>query len=156
MDRLEFEHLEPDSNEESTKKADESIAIELSNKIIKALDEKVKEHNGENPDQKVTLSQLKKVYRRGAKSRGEEKGLWAMARVNMFLRMKTGENIALANKDKPVRIDTYIDISASWSPSENDFLSAKEEIEKYGLSNFNSVDDLYLEDYTKMDRWISY
>jgi hypothetical protein len=72
--------------------------ITFSDKVTSALENKVKEHN-EKYSNKVTLTQLKKVYRRGAgafssshrpnKSRGQ----WAMARVNMFLKMMAGGKV---------------------------------------------------------------
>ena len=48
---------------------------------------------------KVTQSQLKTVYRRGAGAfsqshrPGMSRGGWAMARVNMFLKMKRGGKV---------------------------------------------------------------
>ena len=54
-------------------------------KVIEALKNKVKEHNAKSK-KKVTLSQLKKVYRRGAGAfssshrPGMSRGGWAMAR----------------------------------------------------------------------------
>ena len=62
-------------------------SITFSSKVIKALQNKVKEHNSKSK-KKVTLSQLKKVYRRGAGAfssshrPGMSRGGWAMARVN--------------------------------------------------------------------------
>jgi len=62
------------------------------------LKEKVKNHNAKSK-KKVTLSQLKKVYRRGAGAfssshrPGMSRGGWAMARVNMFLKMKRGGKV---------------------------------------------------------------
>ena len=66
--------------------------IEFSKKIIEALKNKVKEHNSKY-SKKVTLGQLKKVFRRGAGafSSSHRPGMtrvgWSMARVNMFLKM---------------------------------------------------------------------
>ena len=73
-------------------------AIEYSKKVIEALKNKVKEHNSKY-SKKVTLSQLKKVYRRGAGAfssshrPGMSRGGWAMARVNMFLKMVRGGKV---------------------------------------------------------------
>ena len=73
-------------------------AITFSEKVINSLKNKVKEHNSKSK-KKVTLSQLKKVYRRGAgafsqsHSPGMTRGGWAMARVNMFLKMKRGGKV---------------------------------------------------------------
>ena len=66
--------------------------------MTKSLKEKVSSHN-EKSKKKVTLSQLKKVYRRGsgAFSQSHRPGMsrhgWAMARVNMFLKMKRGGKV---------------------------------------------------------------
>ena len=71
-------------------------AITFSAKVTESLKNKVKEHN-EKYSKKVTLSQLKKVYRRGAGAfssshrPNQNRGSWAMARVNMFLKMMRGK-----------------------------------------------------------------
>jgi len=73
-------------------------AITFSEKVTNSLKEKVKKHNAKSK-KKVTLSQLKKVYRRGAGAfsqshrPGMTRGGWAMARVNMFLKMKRGGKV---------------------------------------------------------------
>ena len=72
--------------------------ITFSEKVVTALKNKVKEHNDKH-SKKVTLSQLKKVYRRGAGAfssshrPGKTRGQWAMARVNMFLKMMRGGKV---------------------------------------------------------------
>ena len=74
------------------------LSISFSEKVITALENKVKEHN-EKYSKKVTLSQLKKVYRRGAGAfssshrPGKTRGQWSMARVNTFLKMVRGEKV---------------------------------------------------------------
>jgi hypothetical protein len=73
-------------------------SITFSENTTQALKNKVKEHNSKSA-KKVTLSQLKKVYRRGAGAfsgshrPGQSRGSWAMARVNMFLKMKRGGKV---------------------------------------------------------------
>ena len=73
-------------------------SITFSAKVTESLKNKVKEHNAKSK-RKVTLSQLKKVYRRGAGAfssshrPGQNRGSWAMARVNMFLKMKRGGKV---------------------------------------------------------------
>ena len=73
-------------------------AITFSEKVITSLKNKVKEHNAKY-SKKVTLGQLKKVYRRGAGAfssshrPGKSRGQWAMARVNTFLRMVRGGKV---------------------------------------------------------------
>ena len=72
--------------------------ITFSEKVTTALKNKVKEHN-EKHSKKVTLGQLKRVYRRGAGAfstshrPGQSRGSWAMARVNMFLKMVRGGKV---------------------------------------------------------------
>ena len=72
--------------------------ITFSEKVVIALKNKVKEHN-EKHSKKVTLSQLKKIYRRGAGAfssshrPNKTRGQWAMARVNMFLKMRRGGKV---------------------------------------------------------------
>jgi hypothetical protein len=73
-------------------------SIKFSEKVINSLKNKVKEHNSKHK-KKVTLPQLKKVYRRGAGAFSQShrpnmnRGGWAMARVNMFLKMKRGGKV---------------------------------------------------------------
>ena len=65
----------------------------LSASVVRTLTAKAKTRKG------VTLGQLKKVYRRGAGAfssshrPGMSRGGWAMARVNMFLKMKRGGKV---------------------------------------------------------------
>ena len=72
--------------------------ITFSEKVLTALKNKVKEHNSKYK-KKVTLGQLKKIYRRGAGAfslshrPGMTRGGWAIARVNMFLKMKSGGKV---------------------------------------------------------------
>ena len=73
-------------------------SITFSEKTTQALKNKVAEHN-KKYSKKVTLGQLKKVYRRGAGAfssshrPGQSRGSWAMARVNMFLKMQRGGKV---------------------------------------------------------------
>ena len=132
-------------------------AIEFSKKVIEALKNKVKEHNSKNK-KKVTLGQLKKVYRRGAGAfssshrPGKTRGQWAMARVNMFLRMVSGKPVkdAYRKADSDIARASFNDytIEAAFEPNEEDFLQADEDIKNFDLNDFdfNSAEELYLED----------
>lgn len=132
-------------------------AIEFSKKVIEALKNKVKEHNGKNK-KKVTLGQLKKVYRRGAGAfssshrPGKTRGQWAMARVNMFLRMVSGKPVkdAYRKADSDIARASVNDytIEANFEPNEEDFNQADEDIKNYNLNDFDftSADELYLDD----------
>jgi len=72
--------------------------ITFSEKVVTALKNKVKEHN-EKYSKKATLGQLKKIYRRGSGAfssshrPNKTRGQWAMARVNMFLKMLRGGKV---------------------------------------------------------------
>ena len=132
-------------------------AIEFSKKVIEALKNKVKEHNSKNK-KKVTLSQLKKVYRRGAGAfssshrPGKTRGQWAMARVNMFLRMVSGKPVkdAYRKADSDIArasINDYT-IEANFEPNDEDFNQAEVDIKNFELNDFDfdSADELYLDD----------
>ena len=132
-------------------------AIEFSKKVIDALKNKVKEHNSKNK-KKVTLGQLKKVYRRGAGAfssshrPGKTRGQWAMARVNMFLRMVSGKPVkdAYRKADNDIArasISNY-EIEAGFEPTDEDFNQAEEDIKNFELNDFDfdSAEELYLDD----------
>ena len=139
-----------------------SDAITFSNKVIESLKNKVREHNS-NHSRKITLSQLKKIYRRGAGAfssshrPGKTRGQWAMARVNMFLRMMSGGKVkdAYRKADQDVAKSSLdvLDISDSWEPQEEDFLKADLDIKEIGEFNFEDPNELYLEDYSVAEKW---
>lgn len=131
-------------------------AIEFSKKVIEALKNKVKEHNSKY-SKKVTLGQLKKVYRRGAGAfssshrPGKTRGQWALARVNMFLKMMAGKPVkdAYRKADNDIaKAKTETIIEATLEPSDEDFEIADKDIQEYNLNDFDfaSVDELYLDD----------
>ena len=131
-------------------------AIEFSKKVIEALKNKVKEHNSKNK-KKVTLGQLKKVYRRGAGAfssshrPGKTRGQWAMARVNMFLKMVSGKPVkdAYRKADNDIaRASSDYTIDTSFEPSDEDFNQADEDIKNFELNDFDfqSAEELYLDD----------
>tara|TARA_R100000808_G_scaffold4839_1_gene15255 strand:+ start:12754 stop:13704 length:951 start_codon:yes stop_codon:yes gene_type:complete len=117
--------------------------ITFSEKVITALKNKVKEHNGKH-SKKVTLSQLKKVYRRGAGAfssshrPGKTRGQWAMARVNMFLKMMRGgkvkDSYRKADQDIANASDICISEHGEFEPTVEDLITAKLELEKLGLA----------------------
>lgn len=131
-------------------------AINFSKKIVEALKNKVKEHNAKY-SKKVTLGQLKKVFRRGAGafSSSHRPGMsrtgWGLARVNMFLKMVRGgkvkDSYRKADSDL-AKAKTEIIIEAALEPSDEDFEIANKDIQKYNLNDFdfNSIDELYLDD----------
>lgn len=138
-------------------------AISFSKKVIEALKNKVKEHNAKS-SRKVSLSQLKKIYRRGAGAfssshrPGKTRGQWAMARVNMFLRMMSGGKVkdAYRKADQDVArasADAIIDISNFWEPEEEDLIQASLDIQEIGDFDFESPDELYLDDDVVSEKW---
>jgi len=132
-------------------------AIEFSRKIIEALKNKVKEHNSKNK-KKVTLGQLKKVFRRGAGAfssshrPGVSRTAWGLARVNMFLKMVRGgkvkDSYRKADSDiSKASTNNYI-IEANLDPDDEDFNQAEIDIKEYNLNDFDftNADELYLDD----------
>ena len=137
----------PDSKEKSKKilerKDDKELVkeskakITFSEKVTTSLKNKVKEHNSKS-GRKVTLGMLKKVYRRGAGAfsgshrPGLSRASWAMARVNMFLKMMRGGKV----KDSYRKADSDVargseeeilnlaDSHNEWSPG--DFIEGKD------------------------------
>ena len=112
-------------------------AITFSEKVTTALKNKVKKHN-EKYSKKVTLGMLKKIYRRGAGAfstshrPGQTRGSWAMARVNMFLKMVRGgkvkksyraadQDVARASEEELLNL---ADAFSEWSPG--DFSEARD------------------------------
>ena len=130
-------------------------AITFSTKVIEMLKNKVKDHNSKH-SRKVNLTQLKKVYRRGAGAfssshrPGMTRGGWAAARVNMFLRMMAGKSVkdSYRKADSDVaRGSASVDISDSWELEDIDFAQAEIDIKEYDLNyNFEDVEELYLDE----------
>lgn len=130
-------------------------AINFSTKVIEMLKNKVKDHNSKY-SRKVNLTQLKKVYRRGAGAfssshrPGMTRGGWAAARVNMFLRMMAGKSVkdSYRKADSDVaRSSENIDISDSWELEDIDFVQAEADVKEYDLNyDFENVEELYLDE----------
>ena len=83
-------------------------SIKLAKDIVETLKNKAKEHNEENPSKKVNVGTLKAVFRRGAGAYSSShrptitggapnsRTAWALARVNKFLKKKSGEPVKKA------------------------------------------------------------
>lgn len=140
---------------ESLTRLKDDEAVNFSVKVIEALEKKMREHNAASFN-KVSLKQLKKVYRRAAGNVfadvpeiNDNKGKWAMARVNMYLRIVNGEPLprethATVNFNC---VEKDIDLIDAVIPTKQDFLQASEDIKRFDLNyNFNSISDLYLDD----------
>ena len=154
--------------------------ITFSDRVLESLKSKVKEHNAKH-GKKVTLSQLKKVYRRGAGAfssshrPGKSRGQWAMARVNMFLKMVRGGKVKdsyrkadqdVAKASAGVMIDDGIRDELNLF-TEEDLIAAKLDIHNYQLQEdphfteemwstiFIDVDELGFEEYVDEESWAS-
>ena len=154
--------------------------ITFSDRVLESLKSKVKEHNAKH-SKKVTLSQLKKVYRRGAGAfssshrPGKSRGQWAMARVNMFLKMVRGGKVKdsyrkadqdVAKASAGVIIDDGIRDELNLF-TEEDLIAAKLDIHNYQLQEdpnfteemwstiFIDVDELGFEEYVDEESWAS-
>ena len=153
LNELQFEDSSDELKNENVSSDEE--AIDFSIKVIKALASKMSSHNKTSKN-KVNLKELKEVYSRGAgvwaraKNTKENCGHWALARVNMFLRMKKDGHLP---KDISLSTDTHNpDISEGWVPSQEDFDEAEEEIKRLDLNySFSSIGELYIENYKKVD-----
>ena len=173
MENLEFENFEVNASDQSDQehiddvRSSEDEAIKFSSTVVTALEQKVKEHN-ENCNSKVNTVQLKKVYRRGAETPHKEKGLCAMARVNMFLRMKRDgkityqdpavmtENVQIKElvfeSKAKIQVNSFVDVTENLRPIDDDFIQASEDIKAFELNyNFKDINELYLDDYEKLD-----
>ena len=109
----------------------------FSEKIVECLQLKVEKHNERHPAP-ITLQQLIRVYKRGesvanstfmpAKTTTQ----WAIARVNMFLRLAAGKKVADCYKPQDQDIIKGSDRTHEqemadpfWAFTEGDFISAR-------------------------------
>jgi hypothetical protein len=142
--------------EESLQILKDEDNIKFSVNVVKALEDKMRIHN-EASENKVSLKQLKKVYRRAAGNVFAEvpevcetKGQWAMARVNMYLRILEGGDSSFASlkiSEANLEFSSELDLTQNLIPSMDDFIQTKADIEAYDLNyDFKDVEHLYLED----------
>jgi len=153
----------------------ENSSNSFSDRVLEFLKQKVEAHNARH-ERKVTVSQLQKVYRRGAESfathgkPGKTRGQWAVARVNMFLKMLSGarvkddyrkadNDIAHAGViiDDGVRNENFL--------TEEDLIAAKLDVHKNQLQDdpkftnemwstiFIETDELGFEEYVDEESW---
>jgi len=121
-------------------------------KVMGALRLKLDDYNARNPSHKLSMGQVKEVYKRGVNDgiRLEKPvGLWAMSRLNLFFKYAKGSNVSYSYEklDRDI-IDTgafYIDDGIR-----EDILFSYEQIAeaKFDLENF-SLD--FNEDYSFVD-----
>ena len=133
----------------SENKKEDNI-IQFSARLAETLSGKVEEHNKSCPRNKVSTSQVIKVYKHAIQTFPQEAlgeigiNKWCLARVNMYLRMKCGDidvksfehksnvkkrmSSLVFERSVSKRINTFLDITEDWVPSENDFSKAQEDI----------------------------
>jgi hypothetical protein len=139
--------------------------IEFTEKIIDSLKAKVQAHN-EKYSKKVTLSQLKKVYRRGlgafssSHRPNQTRNSWAMARVNMFLKMQAGGKVKnsyrAADQDLASGEELYYDQKPEdcfWEFDSIDFDLARIDLIKANVDlDTEGNIDLFDIDYTEAEK----
>ncbi len=151
-------------NKKGSAGGDGGKKITFSEKVVTALKNKVKEHNEKN-SKKVSLTQLKKIYRRGAGAfssshrPGKTRGQWAMARVNMFLKMVRGGSVKksyrAADQDVAKGSEEYYleeQGEAFWAFEEIDFVLARLEMLEASITDEESdqeIEDLEYSDAEK-------
>lgn len=128
--------------------------ITFSEQVTQALKSKVEEHN-KKYSRKVSLSQLKKVYRRGAGAYStshrpnKTRAQWSMARVNAFLTMMRGGKVKKSYREADQDIAKgsceSCDINFYGDFDELDFALARIDLKKYTISN--EEEDFDLEDF---------
>lgn len=108
--------------------------VEFSLRIVSCLKDKVKNHNLENADCKVSFSSLRRAFcDASANVVSGTRIQFSIASVNKLLRITSGR----------------IDLTKSLDPIEEDYIQAQEDLFKYDLNfNFNSVDELYIDKET--------
>lgn len=149
-----------DKNKPGSASSKSEKAIQFSVQVVESLKNKVKEHNAKH-SRKVSLSQLKKVYRRGAGAfsqshrPGKTRGQWAMARVNMFLRMMAGGKVkeSYRKADQDVAKASVVDISDFWEPEEQDFALAVLDLKGFEDFEFDNIDELYIDEEKETEKW---
>tara|TARA_R100000808_G_C2133633_1_gene142322 strand:- start:179 stop:652 length:474 start_codon:yes stop_codon:yes gene_type:complete len=140
------------------------LAARFSADLVGLLRGVVRAHNkGREEDKKVSLSQLKDVYKNAAENysyAGYSRGEWALARVYTFLDSLNGDAPqtlknyerkqlgGLIFETKVIATDEEFDIAKDWIPSQKNFTKAKTDIKEQELFfDFSNPEELYLEDY---------
>ena len=135
-------------------------AINFSEKVTTALKNKVKEHN-EKRSKKVTLGMLKKIYRRGAGAfstshrPGQTRGSWAMARVNMFLKMVRGGKVKKSYRaaDQDVAKASEEEVqNLTVESSYDDFSKVEFALAKIDLLS-SKISDVEMLEYSDSEDW---
>jgi len=141
--------------EEQIEKEDPSEVVEFSAGLVALLASKVEVHNSPEIDNPVSLDELRTVYINSADCYsaaevGKTCCEWALAKVNMFLRQKSGEK--MTPNYNHIKASEQLDISEIWTPSEEDYAKANREMKENNLNyEFQDVNNLYIEPYKQLD-----
>jgi|TARA_Y100000310_G_scaffold295294_1_gene326478 hypothetical protein len=171
MKKLDIEGLNNDAPNESNRDKQEED-IKFSTKLVDYFSSQVKAFKEDHKDT-LTTNQLKKVYCHGARE-GKDQGcdnlnLYSLARVLMFIRLKSGGKMTLKSDapeqvkatklemeetQKLIKLSSFIDISESWAPAEEDFEKAQKEMDENDLNHkYEDINDLYLEYQPIEPKW---
>ena len=137
-----------------TKDVEEKISF--AKKVISALNSKVADHNNRNPEHKVTLSQAKEAYRRGANDAirlDQPIGIWSMARLNLFFKLAKGSSVPYSyeklDRDILNAGGFYIDdgLREDISLSYEQISESKLDLETFNLYSVNENQDFSFLDF---------
>lgn len=137
-----------------------SEAFVFSSRLVGLLNEKASQIRGNGV--KITHHKLKSVYVSSAEAysedlaSGKSRGLFALARVNMFIRMlgENGDFYKKINKAKIKANQDLLDIASYFEPAKEDYAIASAEIEQHQLKyDFQNVEELYLENPDENRYW---
>jgi len=120
-------------------------AIEFSNRIICALENKVKKFNKDHSPKRVTVSRLKSIYYSvvSACSESDNKNLIGFTRINQFL-----HTISNFNSLGKAKYDLVLDELDFYSEAQgDDFIKdAEQDIEEFNLNfEFKNLNELFIE-----------
>lgn len=127
---------------------DQDAAVKFSVDIVNNLQESIEAHNS-SQSKKVTLYQLKKVFCDSLEDYMQNEDVsnteWALAKVNLYLRIASGEHAGTVNVVNTYKKPNLIEVSANWLPSQKDIDAAKLTVQEKKLDYpFKSIDELYI------------
>jgi hypothetical protein len=123
------EEDEEEETEESGEMKEDEASKQKKNKIVAFLMKKVSNHNDRNNPFLISLDQLLKVYARGLEEAtknfrpGKSQDEWAFARVNLFLKMASGQNVL-----------------ASYAKADSDILNNQNLSENFSFAEFKDIE----------------
>ena len=114
---------------ESEEMEEDEASRQKKNKIVAFLMKKVSNHNDRINPFLISLDQLLKVYARGLEESnknfrpGKSQDEWAFARVNLFLKMASGQNVL-----------------ASYAKADSDILNNQDLSENFSFAEFQDIE----------------